>query len=83
MNCRSLHSHILYQECIIKISPLYTVDHVWLIILSLTTTYIKSFEGEKSTDDHDCGNQIIVGNCHYISPAGSSSGLYCRISNKE
>ena len=27
---------------------------------SLTTIYIKSFEGEKSTDDHNCGNQIIV-----------------------
>ena len=33
---------------------------MWLIILSLTTTYIKRFEEEKSTDDHNCGNQIIV-----------------------
>ena len=60
MNYYILHSHTLDQECIIKISPLYTLDHIWLVILNLTTTYIKSFEGEKSTDDHNCSNQIIV-----------------------
>ena len=60
MSCHILHSHTLYQQYIIKISPLYTLDYIWLVILSLTTTCIKSFEGEKSTDDHDCGNQTIV-----------------------